>query len=198
MGRAVRWEAGGDTGGPAAGERRAGREGARLHTPRVSLLVPAQRRRARSQVRVLLKYVRVLGVPLASHERAPAPWAVDCPAAIQAGLLLLHLRLAVAGHVQRGVVVAAVLYEAQLLTVRLRAGIGPLGERGRPWPPSAPPAARFPLTWPVTLNKSLNCSFPLCQALHREPRTNATFSTAQLLSLNNSIDPLTKQACGTS
>lgn len=80
------------------------------------LLVLTQQAHA-SQVRVLLEHVGVLRVPLAPYEHTPAPRAVDRPAAVQAGMLLLHLGLAVAGHIQRGVVVAAILYEAQLLTM---------------------------------------------------------------------------------
>lgn len=70
-----------------------------------------------SQVCVLLEHVGVLRIPLAPYECAPAPRAVDRPASVQAGMLLLHLRLAVAGYIQCGVVVAAILYEAQLLTM---------------------------------------------------------------------------------
>lgn len=104
---------------PEAGlQGAAGREGGDATVrPGSTSLVLAQRWRATLQVRVLLEHVRVLRVPLAHHERAPAPWAVYGPPTVQAGLLLLHLRLAVAGHVQRGIVVAAVLYEAQLLAV---------------------------------------------------------------------------------
>lgn len=172
------WEAGGPrTEGRAAGERPGpggeGRRGCPLRIrPARPGAVPTGRgygrgvtagqscRRAPSQVRVLLKHVRVLRVPLAPHERAPAPRAVDGPAAVQAGLLLLHLRLAVAGHVQRGVVVAAVLYEAQLLAVGLWRRERDAGQALWPRPQPACDLER------VT---SLAVPSLVCETLHRQP-----------------------------
>lgn len=68
---------------------------------------------------VFLKYIHVLARLLIDQD-IPAVGAIDGVATVHARLLLLHFRLAVTGHVQGGVVMAAVLNKAQLLAVRLQ------------------------------------------------------------------------------
>lgn len=71
------------------------------------------------EMRVFLKHIHVLA-RLLVDEHIPALRAIDGVPTVHARLLLLHFRLAVTGHVQGGVVMAAVLHKAQLLAVRLR------------------------------------------------------------------------------
>lgn len=70
-------------------------------------------------MRVFLKHIHVLARLLVDQD-IPALGAIDGVATVHARLLLLHFRLAVTGHVQGGVVMAAVLNKAQLLAVRLQ------------------------------------------------------------------------------
>lgn len=68
------------------------------------------------KMRVFLKHIHILARLLVDQD-IPALRAIDGVSPVDARLLLLHFRLAVTGHVQGGVVMAAVLNKAQLLTV---------------------------------------------------------------------------------
>lgn len=71
------------------------------------------------KMRVFLKHIHILARLLIDQD-IPAVGAIDGVSTIHAWLLLLHFRLAVTGHIQGGVVMAAILNKAQLLTMRLQ------------------------------------------------------------------------------
>lgn len=70
-------------------------------------------------MRVFLKHIHILARLLIDQD-IPAVRAIDGVSTVHTWLLLLHFRLAVAGHIQGGVVMAAILNKAQLLAVRLQ------------------------------------------------------------------------------
>lgn len=68
------------------------------------------------KMRVFLKHIHILARLLIDQD-IPAVRPIDGISTVHTRLLLLHFRLAVTGHVQGGVVMAAILNKAQLLAM---------------------------------------------------------------------------------